>query len=288
MTIDRIALGEFEIYGLRDGFFYLDGGAMFGVVPKILWEKKCPADEQNRIKLGLNSILIKAGKSLILVETGIGKGLDKKFLEYYSVDRKPGLVRSLQRLGYEVDDIDLVVNTHLHFDHCGGNTHKDKKGEDVPTFPKARYIIQKGEWEYALHPSERDRLSYLKQSFLPLEKHSLLHLVDGDEKIAEGVKVVLVPGHTPAHQCLKVCSEEKVFFFLGDLVPTSAHVGLSYIMSYDLFPLQTLENKKRVFDQAIKENWILAFNHDPQHFFGKVKKVEEKYSFEPLQHKKGT
>ena len=282
MTIDRISLGQFEIYGLRDGFFFLDGGAMFGVVPKTLWEKKFPADEKNRIKLALNSILIKTAKELILVETGIGGDLDPKFYDYYSVERKPGLVLSLEKLGYQAEDIDLVVNTHLHFDHCGGNTSKNEKGEDAPTFPKARYIIQKGEWEDALHPSERDKASYLEQNFLPLEKHGLLQLVDGNKEISEGVEVIVVPGHTSRHQCLKVSTGGKVFFFLGDLVPTSAHVGLSYIMSYDLFPQQTLENKREYFEQAIEEDWILAFNHDPEHFFGKVKKVNNKYTFEAL------
>ena len=282
MTIDRVSLGQFEIYGLRDGFFFLDGGAMFGVVPKTLWEKKFPADEKNRIKLALNSILIKTAKELILVETGIGGDLDPKFNDYYSVERKPGLVLSLEKLGYQVEDIDLVVNTHLHFDHCGGNTSKNEKGEDAPTFPKARYIIQKGEWEYALHPSERDKASYLEQNFLPLEKHGLLQLVDGNEEISEEVEVIVVPGHTSRHQCLKISTGGKVCFFLGDLVPTSAHVGLSYIMSYDLFPQQTLENKRVYFEQAIEEDWILAFNHDPEHFFGKVKKVNNKYTFEAL------
>jgi len=282
MTIDRISLGKFEIYGLRDGFFFLDGGAMFGVVPKTLWEKKFPADEKNRIKLALNSILIKTAKELILVETGIGGDLDPKFYDYYSVERKLGLVLSLEKLGYQAEDIDLVVNTHLHFDHCGGNTSKNEKGEDAPTFPKARYIIQKGEWEDALHPSERDKASYLEQNFLPLERHGLLQLVDGNMEISEGVEVIVVPGHTSRHQCLKVSTGGKVLFFLGDLVPTSAHVGLSYIMSYDLFPKQTLENKRGYFDQAIEEDWILAFNHDPEHFFGKVKKVNNKYTFEPL------
>lgn len=282
MTIDRISLGQFEIYGLRDGFFFLDGGAMFGVVPKTLWEKKFPADEKNRIKLALNSILIKTAKELILVETGIGGDLDPKFYDYYSVERKPGLVLSLEKLGYKAEDIDLVVNTHLHFDHCGGNTSKNEKGEDAPTFPKARYIIQKGEWEDALHPSERDKASYLEQNFLPLEKYGLLQLVDGNKEISEGVEVIVVPGHTSRHQCLKISTGGKVFFFLGDLVPTSAHVGLSYIMSYDLFPQQTLENKREYFEQAIEEDWILAFNHDPEHFFGKVKKVNNKYTFEAL------
>ena len=206
MIVDKIALGQFEIHGLRDGFFRLDGGAMFGVVPKPLWEKKFPSDDQNRIKLALNSFLIQKSDLLILVETGIGSDLDQKIFKYYSVEREPGLVGALQRLGYQAEDINFVINTHLHFDHCGGSTHKNAEGEYVPTFPQAKYIIQKGEWGYALHPSERDRPSYLKENFLPLEKFGQLQLVDGNTEIAEGVEVRLVPGHTSRHQCVKVHS----------------------------------------------------------------------------------
>ncbi len=283
MTIDKIAFGQFEIHGLRDGFFRLDGGAMFGVVPKPLWEKKFPSDDQNRIRLALNSFLIKKSDSLILIETGIGGDLDQKIFKYYSVEREPGLVGSLQRLGFQAGDIDIVINTHLHFDHCGGNTYTNEKGEIVPTFPKAKYIIQKEEWEYALAPTERDRPSYLKQNFLPLKKHGQLQLVDGNTEITQGIETVRIPGHTSSHQCVKVQSSGKTFFFLGDLVPTTGHIGLPYIMSYDLFPQETLENKKKVFDQAIKEDWILGFNHDPDHFFGQVEKVEDKYRFKPFQ-----
>ena len=282
MTIAKITLHKFEVYGLRDGFFYLDGGAMFGTVPKVLWEKKCPADNKNRIKVGLNSILIDNKKDLILVETGIGSSFDQKFYEYYSIQREPGLIASLQKLGIEPEDIDIVINTHLHFDHCGGNTYCRKKGEFEPTFPRARYIIQKGEWKTALHPNARDKASYLKQFFLPLKDYRLLELVEGNTSISEGVEVVLAPGHTAFHQCVKVRSGEETLFFLGDMVPTSAHLGLPYIMSYDLFPLDTLKNKEKTLDQAVKEDWILAFNHDPQYYFGRVKKEKGKYFFHPL------
>lgn len=282
MTIDKISFDQVVIHGLRDGFFHLDGGAMFGVVPKPLWEKIFPSDQQNRIRLALNCILITTQKELILVETGIGHDLEQKFFDYYSVKKEPGLIPSLQKLGYQAEDITFVINTHLHFDHCGGNTYKNEEGLDVPTFPNAKYVIQKREWEYALHPSERDRLSYLPRNFLPLERYGLLQLVEGDTEITEGIDVVLVPGHTSCHQCVKVHSKGKVLFFLGDLVPTSAHMGLSYVMSYDLFPLETIENKKKIFGQAIDENWILAFNHDPIHFFGKVRKEKNKFTFEPL------
>lgn len=282
MTLSKISLDHFTIHGLRDGFFYLDGGAMFGIVPKTLWEKKCPADQKNRIRLGLNSLLIKTDKALTLVETGIGSEFDAKFYVYYSVERKRGLVSALQKIGIEAEDIDYVVNTHLHFDHCGGNTYKNDKGEFVPTFPNAKYVIQKGEWDFALNPSYREKQSYLSHNILPLKKYGNLQLVDGSVKITEGVEVVLAPGHTARHQCVKVQEEKKILFFLGDMVPTTAHIGLSYIMSYDLFPLDTLKNKERFYNQAIDENWIVAFNHDPLHFFGKILKVNDKFAFQAL------
>lgn len=282
MKVERFNLGGFEIFGLRDGYFYLDGGAMFGVVPKTLWQKKSRPDKKNRIKLSLNSLLIKTQEDLILVETGIGPKLEQKFSDIYNVRREPGLLASLQTLGFRPEDIHFVINTHLHFDHCGGNTLKNEKGEIVPAFSKAKYIIQKGEWEAACHPNERDKSSYLAENFLSLEKYGLLELVDGDREVRKGIEVVLASGHTACHQCVKVESQGKILFYLGDMVPTSVHIGLSYIMSYDLFPLQTLENRKRFYEQAIQEDWIVAFVHDPRHFFGKIKKVNNKYEFQSL------
>lgn len=283
MTTDKIWVGEIEVFGLRDGFFYLDGGAMFGIVPKTLWEKKFPADAQNRIRLGLNSLLIKTPHHILIVETGIGSDIHPKFYKFYAVERKPGLVPSFQKLGIKAEDVDYVINTHLHFDHCGGNTYRDDKGNIRPTFPQAKYVIQKGEWEHALNPNRRDKPSYIKENFEPLAKHHNLQLIEGNQTITEGVKVEVIPGHTEYHQCVKVKSEEKTLIFLGDLVPTSAHMGLPYIMSYDLFPLKTLKNKRKLFDQAIHENWVLAFNHDPGYFFGGVVKKDNKYTFQTLE-----
>jgi glyoxylase-like metal-dependent hydrolase (beta-lactamase superfamily II) len=282
MTLDRLRLGEFEIYGLRDGFFYLDGGAMFGVVPKTLWEKKCPADARNRIKLGLNSLLVRTPEALILVETGIGPKLKAKLAEVYCVEQNPGLLGSLAALGFAPEDIDFVINTHLHFDHCGGNTVRNEKGEIVPAFPRARYIIQKGEWEWALNPHEREKVSYLAENFEPLAESGVLRLVDGDSPVTEGVEVMLAPGHTARHQCVKVRSGGRTLVYLGDLVPTSAHVALPYGMSYDLHPLENLESKRTLYEQALAEDWILAFVHDPVYYFGRVEKVNEKYEFRPL------
>jgi len=282
MTSEKISLGKFMIYGLRDGFFYLDGGSMFGVVPKVLWEKIYKPDEKNRIKMGLNSLLIQTEQALLLVETGIGPDLNPKVSNFYSVERKSGLLGEIKNLGYDPDDIDYVINTHLHFDHCGGNTFQIEKGAWAPTFSKAQYIIQKGEWEYALQPCYRDKPSYVRNNFLPLETQGCLRLVEGDTQITDGVEVILAPGHTSYHQCVKISSTDGVVFFLGDMVPMSAHVGLSYIMSYDLYPLETLANKKRFFEHAVTENWILAFVHDAQLFFGKIEKEADKYSFYPL------
>ena len=282
MTLEKFTLGKFQVFGLRDGFFHLDGGSMFGVVPKILWNKIYPADSDNRIKLALNSLLIDTGKDRILVETGVGTHLTGKLCEYYSVETRPGLVSSLENLGYSVNDIHFVINTHLHFDHCGGNTTKDENGELVPTFPNAVYIIQKCEWENALHPTSRDKPSYIGQFFLPLEKHGQLCLVEGDTLVTEGVEVILTPGHTACHQCVKIQSLKNALFFLGDMVPTSAHVGPSYIASYDLFPMETIKNKTRYFEQAVEGDWIVALNHDPDHYFGRIIRQDGKYKFNPL------
>lgn len=282
MILDKITLGKFQVFGLKDGFFYLDGGSMFGVVPKILWEKIYTADSDNRIKLALNSLLIDTGRERILVETGVGTQLTGKLREHYSVETKPGLVSSIQNLGYSVEDIHYVINTHLHFDHCGGNTTKNIEGKFVPTFPNATYVIQKCEWENALNPASRDKPSYLSQFFLPLRKQGQLRLVEGDTLVTEGVEVILTPGHTACHQCVKIQSQKNTLFFLGDLVPTSVHVGLFYIASYDLYPVETLENKTRYFEQAIEGDWIVAMNHDPDHYFGRIIRQNGKYKFDPL------
>ncbi len=283
MTVDNISLGNFTVYGLRDGFFYLDGGSMFGVVPKVLWEKIYTPDEQNRIKMGLNSLLVQTDQDLILVETGIGSGLNPKVASFYSVEREPGLLGAIQNLGFDPHNIDYVINTHLHFDHCGGNTQEVGKREWAPAFPNAQYIIQKGEWEYALQPCYRDKPSYMRHNFLPLKAQDCLRLVEGETLITEGVEVVMASGHTSHHQCVKISSGNKTLFFLGDMVPMSAHVGLSYIMSYDLYPLETLANKIKYLERAIAEDWVVAFVHDAQFFFGRIAKKENKYSCIPLE-----
>lgn len=275
-------IGKFRVYGLRDGYFHLDGGAMFGVVPKVIWQKKFPPDDKNNIKLGLNCFLVQAGKTRILLETGIGTLLNPKYREHYVVEQEPGLIGALQSQRVKAEDIDIVINSHLHFDHCGGNTNRDAKREILPSFPNAQYVIQRGEWDCALDPFYRDKPSYMEESFRPLQERGQVNLVDGDTEILPGLEVLIAPGHTEFHQCVKLKSEGEVLVFLGDLVPTSGHVGLSYIMSYDLYPVETLANKQRFFEQAIAEDWTVAFGHDPNLFFGKIALEKEKYVFQSL------
>jgi len=282
MSQNKLSLGDFTVYGLRDGFFHLDGGAMFGVVPKVLWQKVYKPDSLNRIRLGLNSTLIDTRDKLVLVDTGIGENLHKKIYDYYSVEREPGLVGALEQRGYSADDIDFVINTHLHFDHCGGNTVRNQEGDFVPTFPKAQYIIQKGEWEKALDPGARDKPSYVKSAFLPLKEHGQLNLVAGEHRVTKGVSLMLTGGHTSSHQIVKAESQGQILYFMGDMIPTSSHVHLPYVMSYDLYPVKTLENKEKFLKKAVEKDWIIALNHDPEYFFGKINKPGKKFEFSPI------
>jgi glyoxylase-like metal-dependent hydrolase (beta-lactamase superfamily II) len=282
MKAQALRVGEFEVTGLAEGYFYLDGGAMFGVVPKTLWERKAPADALNRIRLSLNSLLVKTPKALVLIETGIGMKASPKLRDLYEIHLEPGLLPALRELGVRPEDVDFVVNSHLHFDHCGGNTVIDERGKTVPAFPRARYAIQKGEWNDALRPSERSQASYLKENFEAVGRAGQTLFVEGRAVVTDGVEVFLTPGHTRFHQSVRISSMDETLIYLGDLVPMSAHIGLPYIMSYDLYPLETLETKKKVYELAIAGNWTLAFVHDPVRYFGKVTRSGTKYQFQPL------
>jgi glyoxylase-like metal-dependent hydrolase (beta-lactamase superfamily II) len=271
-------LGAFEMYPLSDGSFRLDGGAMFGVVPKVLWQRCCPADELNRIPLSLTCLLIRAHGKNILVDTGLGSKEDPRFKEMFAVDRAVSLELSLKRLGLSRDDIDLVINTHLHFDHAGGNTMDNGSGTLVPAFPKARYVVQRGEYDDAVQANERTRASYRRDNFLPITDADRWDLLDGDTELLPGITAVVTQGHTRYHQGIKVESEGQTAFYLGDLIPTVCHLPLPYIMGYDLSPLQTLETKRWVLDRAFEEKWLLLFEHDPIVQAGRVRRdTEGKY-----------
>lgn len=275
-------LGRFEIFPLTDGQLKLDGGAMFGVVPKALWEKYHPADEQNRIRLELGVLLIKARGKTILVDTGIGNKCNPKFTEIYGVERRPTIEQSLAKCGLSSDDIGLVINTHFHFDHAGGNTRRDANGKIEATFPKATYFIQKGEWEDAMHPNERTRGSYLLENYEVLPQNGRLDLLNGDSEILKGISVIRTPGHTAHHQAVFVESEGEKAIFLGDLIPTVSHIPLPYIMAYDLFPLTSIETKRMILEQAAEEHWLLIFQHDPKIRMGRLKKKSGRFLLEEV------
>jgi glyoxylase-like metal-dependent hydrolase (beta-lactamase superfamily II) len=278
-----VNLGAFEIYPVTDGRFRLDGGAMFGVVPKALWQKCCPADELNRIPLSLTCLLIQAHGKNILVDTGLGDKEDAKFQSMFAVERTATLQQSLKQHGLSRDDIHLVVNTHLHFDHAGGNTVMNGDGASASTFPKASYYVQRGEYEDATHANERTKASYRRDNFTPIAQLNQWEFLQGDSELLPGITAIVTPGHTRFHQSVKVESEGLIAFFLGDLIPTVSHLPLPYIMGYDLYPIQTLDSKRWVLDQAFAGNWLLVFEHDPLIQAGHVRRdVEGKYFLEEV------
>jgi glyoxylase-like metal-dependent hydrolase (beta-lactamase superfamily II) len=275
-------LGAFDIQPVTDGRFRLDGGAMFGVVPKVLWELCCQPDERNRIQLGLNCLLIRARGKNILVDTGLGDKEDAKFQDIFAVERIPTLRDSLKANGLRPEDIHMVINTHLHFDHAGGNTVRED-GAVVPTFPRAKYFSQRGEYEDAARANERTRASYRRENFTPIAHVDQWEFLDGDTELLPGISVVITEGHTRRHQSIKVESKGQVAFYLGDLIPTVSHLPLPYIMGYDLYPLQTLETKRWVLDRAYEEKWLLVFEHDPRVLMGRVRKdIEGKMYLEEV------
>jgi glyoxylase-like metal-dependent hydrolase (beta-lactamase superfamily II) len=254
--------GELELFVVSDGTFRLDGGAMFGTIPKVLWERTNPADDRNRILMGLNCLLIRTSTENILIDTGLGTGYDEKFAFLYGVDKsQTELLRSLAAAGVQAADISKVILTHLHFDHGGGNCFQEGNGEFKPTFPNAVYYINQGELAYAKDPDPRSSPSYLPHTWEPLEKRGQVALTSGDEEIASGVTVLPAPGHTPNHQIVTVRSGEMTACFLADLVPTPSHLKTHYVMGFDLDPLTTMKNKEPVLKQARAENWLLIFEH---------------------------
>jgi glyoxylase-like metal-dependent hydrolase (beta-lactamase superfamily II) len=255
----KMELGKFEIWALSDGTFALDGGQMFGVVPKVLWEKELAADERNRVQLGLTCLLVRAGRKHVLIETGVGDKFDAKRSNIYAISHPTTLLDDLKRIGLDPANVDIVINTHLHFDHCGWNVRRDG-AKLVPTFPRARYFVQRGEWEHALHPNERDRAGYVEEFFSPAEAQT--ELLEGDQEIISGVRVEVVPGHTRNMQCVRIESEGRRVFFISDLVPTRLHLPYAWIMSLDLYPMETLANRKRLLPQLAREGTLVIFPHD--------------------------
>jgi glyoxylase-like metal-dependent hydrolase (beta-lactamase superfamily II) len=273
-------LGELEFWLLTDGTFRLDGGAMFGVIPKPMWERVSAPDSRNRILMAMNSLLIRAAGKWILVETGAGDKWDAKRTDIYAFEGPPRLPETLAARGVPPDKIDIVINTHLHFDHCGWNT-RIVKGEAIPVFPNAKYIVQRGELEHAKSPSDRDRASYFPENFVPMEKSGQWSLLEGDSAVIPGIELIRAPGHNQDMMCLLLKGGGKTVFFTADLIPTAAHVPYPWIMGYDLYPLTTLENKKKWIPRAAREGWLVIFGHEPETPAGYLREKDEKYVLEP-------
>lgn len=249
---------------------------MFGVVPRVIWEKTDPPDEKNRVTLGLNVALVETAGKRILVDTGMGDKWGEKERAIYRVDRSTTLLQSLASLGVKPEQIDIVINTHLHIDHAGGNT-RVVDGRVVPTFPRARYVVQMGEWEDATHPHERNHASYLEANFVPLAESRQLETVQGEVEVAPGVHVVPVGGHTAYHQMVIVKAGGETLVIPTDLLPTTSHLPLPFLLGYDLFPLGTLEAKRRLLRQAAAEGWRILFYHDTRTPVGRIRAEKGKY-----------
>jgi glyoxylase-like metal-dependent hydrolase (beta-lactamase superfamily II) len=256
--MNRIELGDFELGIFSDGTYPLDGGAFFGVVPKVMWSKKAVADERNFVQAGLNSLLVRTGKHTVLVETGIGNKLSDKMVKIYGQPAK--LVENLAAGGVSPEDIDVVINTHLHFDHCGWNTVR-RDGQVVATFPKAKYYVQEGEWLHGREQHIRDSISYISDNYDPLIRSGQMHLLRGDQEIVPGVSVEVFPGHTAHMQAVVVTSGGKTACYISDLIPTAAHIDLTWVMAFDLFPIDTINSRKRYYERALPEKWLTVFTH---------------------------
>jgi glyoxylase-like metal-dependent hydrolase (beta-lactamase superfamily II) len=258
----RFHLGDLEVTILDGGSLRLDGGAMFGVVPKPLWERERAPDSRNRIALAMNLLLVRDGRRTLLVDTGAGTAWDDKTRDIYAIEARSA-AEILAPAGIAPEDVDVVLDTHLHFDHAGGNTEPGADGAARAAYPNAEYLVQAGDLEVARWRNERTRASYLPHAWEPLLAEGRLRTIEGEADLGGGVRVVLAPGHTPWLQLPLVSTREGTLLFLADLVPTPSHVRYPWIMGYDLEPLRTLESKKRLLPQAAREGWRLVFEHDP-------------------------
>ena len=272
--VEKLRIGDLTAFAIQAGGQRLDGGAMFGVVPKPLWEKRIPADDRNRIQLGMRCLLIPHPEALVLIDTGAGNKESEKFTDIYGIENegsgdRTALEDGITAAGYSPEQVDLVINTHLHFDHAGGNTWSSN-GEVLPSFPNAEYAVQRREHEYSSNTNERTAASYFARNWEAVERSGRLRLLAGEEELVEGIRVVPTPGHTPGHQSVLITSGASRAFYPADLIPTAAHLPLPWIMGYDVEPLVTLETKRRILARAVQEQWLLIFEHDAEHATGRA------------------
>lgn len=256
-------IGKYNLKILISSYFALDGGAMFGIIPKPLWEKTNPADELNRVRLATRHLILQSEERNIIIDTGMGNKWDEKSIDIYNIDQFISMDSALQQNRLKAEDITDVILTHLHFDHTGGST-KIENGKLIPTFQNAKYFVQKKNYEWAINPSDRDKGSYIKDNFEPMMKEGILHFIDGEEQFDDEISFILVNGHTFYQQLIKISDGADTILFTCDLMPFASHIPLPYIMGYDLQPLVTLNEKKKLLRQAVDEDWKLFFYHDPE------------------------
>jgi glyoxylase-like metal-dependent hydrolase (beta-lactamase superfamily II) len=275
-------LGSVTIDILNDGFWRSDGGAMFGVVPRVMWERKLPPDDRNRVSMALRCLLIRDGRSTILVDTGIGDKLSPKERETFAISRGDGLLGELATLGVRPEDVDVVVDTHLHLDHAGGNTLR--RGESiVPTFSRAEYWIQRREWLDATHPNERTRSTYLPENLYPIESSRRMRLVDGPIEITPGVTWIAAPGHTASHTCVLIEESGLSVLFTVDVCPFVAHLErIAWIPAVDLEPLVAMETKRSIIGDALANGRLIVFDHDPNVVSARLVGTPERWQVEPV------
>jgi glyoxylase-like metal-dependent hydrolase (beta-lactamase superfamily II) len=273
--------GDIEVRHVHGGIFWLDGGSMFGIVPKTLWEKKVTPDGRNRIPLAANGLLVRAGGKTILVETGNGAKWDAKLKSIYGFADGDPYMEALAREGVKAEDVDVVINTHLHFDHAGGNTRL-VDGRAVPAFPNAKCIVQRDELPHAMNPTERDRASYYAQDFVPITEAGQWQFADGDTEILPGVSVVRIPGHNLQVQAIQIRGGGKKLMFVADLIATRHHLPLAWAVAYDLYPLTGLETKRKWLAEFVKDGWIVAFGHDAEFAAGTLHEQDGKIICEPV------
>ncbi len=269
-------IGNYKVRMVDAGRLRLDGGAMFGVVPKPLWEKRKPADKKNRIAMSTNLLLIEDGQRKILVDAGVGDKFNEKLNNIYAVDHSEfDLRKSLKKFDLSPADITDVILTHLHFDHVGGATYRDETGAIQPTFPNAKYYIQSRQFAWAMQPSEKDRASFFQENFIPLQENNQLILLEEGGEIFPGIELQVVDGHTVGQQIVLIRGEEQSLLYAADLIPTAAHISIPWVMAYDLYPLTTIEEKKHYLNLAVEQNWLVFFEHDPEVHCSTIQQTEK-------------
>jgi glyoxylase-like metal-dependent hydrolase (beta-lactamase superfamily II) len=276
-----VQIGEFVVESLSDGTFRLDGGAMFGVIPKTMWSRRTGADERNRIPMAVRPLLVRVPGANVLIDAGIGDKLGPKALDIYAIDRTRHLGRALAEAGLATRDIDVVVATHLHFDHAGGFTTV-VDGAIVPRFERARYLIRRGEWDDATHAHERNRASYLSENYVPLVDQGVVDFIEADGEVLPGLSVWRTGGHTMHHQIVRIESGGMTAVFAADLLPTVAHVDLPWIMGFDLYPMDTLAYKRRFLAEAIAGEYVIFFEHDPDVIAGVIRQDGDRVRVERI------